>query len=268
MIIHSLVPIAAVFTSAFAVIPILLSRHKPNLREFWTFVAAGIKWVLVLSMVPMILNGKIIGATLLNILPGLSISFRVDGLGMLFALVASSLWLVTTIYSIGYMRSLKEHSQTRFFCYFALSLSATLGVAFSGNLLTLYLFYELLSLSTYPLVTHHQDDASKKAGRKYLTYLLGGSIGLALPAMLIIYSITGTLEFTSGGLMGIAGVGKLLPLLILMFMYGFGKAGLMPFHSWLPGAMVAPTPVRKPIIVSGIRLKRPSNASKWLLLVR
>jgi len=236
-------PILAMLVSAVAVLPISLSYKKPNLREFWTFLAAITKLVLVISMVPIILKGNVIELVLFKLLPGVSIAFRVDGFGLLFALVASSLWIVTTIYSMGYMRSLKEHSQTRYFCFFALSLSATLGVAFSANLLTLYLFYELLSLATYPLVTHHQDGEARSAGRKYLTYLLGGSVGLALPAMLIIYSMTGTLEFTSGGVMGAANIGKLLPALVLMFLYGFGKAGLMPFHSWLPGAMVAPTPV-------------------------
>jgi len=242
-IVHSLVPVYVVLSSAVAIIPIALSSRRPNLREFWTFLAGFCKLALVLSMVPLILKGKFIGVTLFKILPGLSIAFKVDGFGLLFALVATSLWLVTSMFSVGYMRGLKEHAQTRYFCFFALSLSATLGVAFSANLLTLYLFYELLSLATYPLVTHHQDKEARGAGRKYLIYLLGGSIGLALPAMLILYSLTGTLEFTPGGVMDAVSIGKFLPVLLLMFLYGFGKAGLMPFHSWLPGAMVAPTPV-------------------------
>lgn len=242
-IVQSLVPVYVVLTSAVAIIPIALCSRRPNLREFWTFLAGFCKLALVLSMVPLILKGKFIGVTLFKILPGISIAFKVDGFGMLFALVATSLWLVTTMYSIGYMRGLKEHAQTRYFCFFALSLSATLGVAFSANLLTLYLFYELLSLATYPLVTHHQDKEARGAGRKYLIYLLGGSIGLALPAMLILYGLTGTLEFTPGGVMDAVSIGKFLPVLLLMFLYGFGKAGMMPFHSWLPGAMVAPTPV-------------------------
>jgi len=141
------------------------------------------------------------------------------------------------------MRGLDEHAQTRYFTFFALALSATIGVAFSGNLLTLYLFYELLSLSTYPLVTHHQDEEARGGGRKYLTYLLGTSIGLALPAMLITYYITGSLEFSSLGVFGENVSKPVLVILLIMFLFGFAKAGLMPFHSWLPGAMVAPTPV-------------------------
>ncbi len=162
---------------------------------------------------------------------------------MLFALVASSLWILTSLYSIGYMRGLKEHAQTRYYVFFALALAATIGVAFSGNLFTLYLFYELLSLSTWPLVTHHQDREARSGGRKYLAYLLGTSIGLALPAMLLTYSIAGTLDFSAAGVFP-AGVGRTtLVLLLIMFLFGFAKAGLMPLHSWLPGAMVAPTPV-------------------------
>jgi multicomponent Na+:H+ antiporter subunit D len=190
-----------------------------------------------------ILAGNTHTYELWKILPGLSLKLKVDGFGMLFALVASALWIVTSVYSIGYMRDQKEHAQTRYFCFFAIALSATIGVAFAGNLLTLYLFYEMLSLSTYSLVTHHQDEEARGGGRKYLTYLLGTSIGLALPAMLITYNITGSLEFSSLGVFP-EGVSKgMLILLLLMFVFGFSKAGLMPFHSWLPGAMVAPTPV-------------------------
>ncbi|MFT5170379.1 MAG: multicomponent Na+:H+ antiporter subunit D [Candidatus Marinamargulisbacteria bacterium] len=240
--IQSLKPLYAVLVSLVAVVPIYLYRGRPNIRESWTFLAGFVKLGIILSMVPWILDGNLYELTLWQILPGLSLKFKVDGFGMLFALVASSLFIVTSVYSIGYMRGLKEHAQTRYFCYFSLALSATIGVAFAGNLLTLYLFYELLSLSTYPLVTHHQDEEARNGGRKYLIYLLGTSIGLVLPAMLITYNIAGTLDFMPGGILAGLSLVKLAPLLIA-YMYGFGKAGLMPFHSWLPGAMVAPTPV-------------------------
>ena len=239
----SILPMFTILVSALAVFPILMSGKHPNIREGWSFLAAFIKFSLVIYMATWVLTGHQFFFELWSILPGISIAFKVDSFGILFALVASSLWIVTTVYSIGYMRSLKEHDQTRFFACFALALSATLGVAFSANLLTLYIFYEILSLSTYPLVTHHQDEEAKNGGRKYLSYLLGGSIGLALPAMLICYALTGTLDFTSGGIFMGVELGRLLPILVLMFLFGFGKAGLMPLHSWLPGAMVAPTPV-------------------------
>ena len=130
-----------------------------------------------------------------------------------------------------------------FLFVFAVAISATMGVAFSANLLTLYIFYELLSVSTYSLVGHHQNDEAKAGARKYLIYLFGGSIGLVLPAMIIIYQITGTLDFNYSGIIPDYFNSKMLLALLLMFLYGFGKAGLMPLHAWLPGAMVAPTPV-------------------------
>ncbi len=242
--IESIKPLLAVLTSLLAVIFIILSRSKPNLREFWTFAAGIIKFSIIASMIPTVLDGAVIEYTLAEVLPGIAIKFRVDSLGLLFALVASSLWIVTSAYSVGYMRGLKEHSQTRYFSFFAVALSATIGVAFSANLLSLYLFYEMLSLATYPLVTHHQDPEARSSGRKYLTYILGTSIAFVLPAMLISYNLSGTLEFSSQGFF-IAGTTPktTIAVLLVMFVFGFAKAGIMPFHSWLPAAMVAPTPV-------------------------
>ena len=241
--ITSIKPLLAVLVSLVAVIPIVASGSRPNLREGWTFLAGIIKFGLVASMLPVILNGTIIEYTLIEVLPGLAIQFRVDPMGMLFALVSSSLWIVTSAYSIGYMRGLSEHSQTRYFSFFAVALSATIGVAFSANLFTMYLFYEMLSLATYPLVTHHQDDEARISGRKYLSFILGTSIGLVLPAMLIIYSLTGTLDFASQGILSIGLSKSTVAVLLLMCVFGFAKAGIMPFHAWLPAAMVAPTPL-------------------------
>ncbi len=238
----SIKPVFAVLVSLIA-IPGIISSRSANIRESWTFVAAGIKFLIVISMLPFVLKGGEIQYTLFQVFPDLGISFRVDAFGMLFAIVSSSLWIVTSIYSIGYMRSLDEHSQTRYFCFFAVALSATIGVAFSANLLTMYLFYEMLSLATYPLVTHHQDREAKSSGRKYLFYILGGSIGLALPAMLITYHFTGTLDFAAQGVMAGHVNSGLALLMTLMFLFGFAKVGIMPMHSWLPAAMVAPTPV-------------------------
>ena len=207
-------------------------------------MAGFLKFGLVLSMLPTILAGTTISYTLWEIVPNLTIGFRVDGLGMLFGLVASSLWIVTSLYSIGYMRGLKEHSQTRFYSFFAISLSATIGVAFAANLFTLYLFYEMLSLATYPLVTHHQDKEARTGGRTYLTYLLTTSVGFVLPAMIFVFVKSGSsMEFSSEGFLSghISSTEALV--ILLLFTFGFAKSGLMPFHSWLPGAMVAPTPV-------------------------
>ena len=223
---------------------ILLFRKRPDAREGVTFLAAFMKLGMIFMMLPLIREGKILHFKFGEILPGIPIEFRVDGLGMLFALVASSLWILTTLYSIGYMRGLKEHDQTRFFCCFAISLSATIGVAFAGNLLTLYIFYEILSLSTYPLVTHHGDKEARSGGRTYLSHLLGTSVAFVLPAMIYCYlKKGGDINFTDGSLLTTnidAGAGLIV---LLAFTFGFAKNGLMPFHSWLPNAMVAPTPV-------------------------
>lgn len=240
--ITSIKPLLAVLVSLL-ITPILVSSRAPNVREAWTFVAAGLKLLIVVSMVPAILHGTQIVYTVAQVIPGVAIKFRVDALGMIFALVASCLWIITTAYSIGYMRGLKEHSQTRYFCFFAFALSATIGAAFSANLLTLYLFYEMLSFATYPLVTHHQDKEARSSGRKYLLYIVGTSVGIVLPAMLITYNMTGTLEFSRQGVFSGTEPTATMVVLLLMLVLGFAKVAIIPLHSWLPAAMVAPTPV-------------------------
>jgi len=243
--VYSILPLLACLASLVAVVPIVLfGEKKRNAREASTFIAGFIKLGLVVAMVPAVLSGKVLEFTFIELLPGVALEFRVDGLGMLFALVASSLWIVTSCYSIGYMRGTKESNQTRFYSFFAVSLCATLGVAFAGNLLTLYLFYEMLSLATYPLVTHHQDKEARSGGRTYLTYLLLTSIAFALPAVIFSYiNSGGNMDFTSGGFLAGNVDGLAALVLLLAFVFGFSKAGVMPFHSWLPNAMVAPTPV-------------------------
>jgi multicomponent Na+:H+ antiporter subunit D len=241
--VNSTLPLLAVGASL-GVVPLLLSARSPDVREGWTLAAGLAKLALVLSMLPSVLGGENLFFQVAEVFPGVPIAFRVDAMGILFALISSSLWIVTSLYSIGYMRGLKEHGQTRYYCYFALALFSTLGVAFSANLLTLYLFYELLSFATYPLVTHHQDPEARSAGRRYLLYIVGGSIGLVLPAMLVCYGAANTLDFVPDGILKQAGFSGLeLATLLLMFLFGFAKAAIMPFHGWLPAAMVAPTPV-------------------------
>jgi multicomponent Na+:H+ antiporter subunit D len=243
-IVSSVKPIWVCLVSLLAVIPIAIFGKSPNRREAATILAGLTKFSLVLSMLPGVLAGKVYEFTFLELIEGVPLQFRVDGLGMTFALVASSLWILTSFYGMGYMRGLKEHAQTRFYCFFAISLSATLGVAFSANLLTLYVFYEMLSLATYPLVTHNQDKEARSGGRTYLTYLLSTSIGFVLPAMLFCYFKSGSsLTFTEGfEWTGVLGSTEVM-ILLMLFVFGFAKAGIMPFHSWLPNAMVAPTPV-------------------------
>jgi multicomponent Na+:H+ antiporter subunit D len=221
----------------------LAGRISPNLRESVTMVTAGgLAW-LVWSLLPTVMSGGRPGVEVSEVMPGLNIAFTVEPLGMLFAALASGLWIINSIYSIGYMRGNKEKNQTRFYICFALALSATIGVAFAGNLFTLFLFYELLTLSTYPLVSHKGDAATVRSARIYLGVLLTTSIGLFLPAIIWTYSVAGTGDFVLGGILA----GKLsdpaVGLLLGLFVFGIGKAAVMPVHRWLPAAMVAPTPV-------------------------
>ncbi len=222
---------------------ILLFRKWPNVREGCTFIVAGLLFAMVAAQYGTVMDGTELRYTVAELFPGVPLELRIDPLGLLFALVASSLWIVTTLFSVGYMRGHHESNQTRFYAYFALALFSTVGVAFSANLLTLYLFYEALSLSTYPLVAHHQGEKARTAGRMYLTNLFGTSLGLVLPAMLIIYAMADTLNFIPGGFLAGTGSNAVLVILLIMLVFGFAKAALMPFHSWLPNAMVAPTPV-------------------------
>ncbi|MDI6655143.1 MAG: monovalent cation/H+ antiporter subunit D family protein [Candidatus Hydrothermarchaeota archaeon] len=243
MEIVSIKPLLAVVVSIIGAALIVASHRNPNLRESWTMAAAVTKFLIVASMVPIILSGNTLEYTLVEFLPGIAIKFKADALGVFFAATASFLWILTSIYSIGYMRSLREHAQTRYFACFAVALSATMGVAFSANLITLFLFYEILTLTTYPLVSHRETPEARSAGRKYLTYLLGASIAFQLVAVVLTYNFAGTLEFSKNGILAGTASPTMLTIIYILFIAGFAKAAIMPLHSWLPSAMVAPTPV-------------------------
>lgn len=221
----------------------LAGRVGPNLREAATAITSVALIFVVWGILPTIMDGGRPSIEISQVMPGLSIAFSVEPLGMLFAALASGLWLVNSLYSVGYMRGNKEKNQTRFFACFALALSATMGIAFAGNLFTLFLFYELLTLSTYPLVAHKGDAATVRSARIYLGVLISTSIALFLPAIIWTYSAAGTGDFIEGGILS----GKLsnpeVGLLLGLFAFGIGKAAVMPVHKWLPAAMVAPTPV-------------------------
>ena len=158
-------------------------------------------------------------------LPGLSIAFTIEPLGMIFACVASFLWIVTSIYAIGYMRGHHEVNQTKFYFFFAISITAAIGVAFAGNMLTLFIFYEVLTLCTFPLVTQHGTEETKTAGRIYLGILIGTSIGFQLFAIVWTYALTGTLDFTEGGILAEKADGPIITVLLLLFMFVHVSAG-------------------------------------------
>ena len=266
-------------------VAVLATGSRPNLRECLS-LGAGITLVgLVASLLPAILAGERPVSVLAVPIPGIPIALEAEPLGMLFALIASVLWIVTTLYSIGYMRGHGDTNQTRFYAFFALAIGSTMGIAFSQNLFTLFIFYELLTLSTYPLVTHAGTHEAKRGGRVYLGILLSTSIGFFLLAIVWTWTIAGTTDFRVGGILA----GKTSPfvtgLLYALFAFGIGKAALMPFHRWLPAAMVAPTPVsallhavavvkagvfsivKVTIYIFGTDMVRNTDTVQWLLWV-
>ena len=243
----SIKPLLAVLVSSIGALFIIAAGKNPNLRESWSIIAGVLKLLIVLSMIQTVVyDNQIIEYSLFNLLPGIEIGFRVDAFGLLFAMGASILWIATSFYSIGYMRSTNENSQTRYYTCFAVSLSMTIGVAFSANLFTMFLFYEGLTLITYPLVAHKETPEAKKGARKYVIYLLGTAKAFIVAGIILTYNLAGTLEFSKSGIFPTlvqSAHPNLLYLIFTLFLFGFAKCAIMPFHSWLPAAMVAPTPV-------------------------
>jgi multicomponent Na+:H+ antiporter subunit D len=222
---------------------IVATGHKPNLREAVTIASSLILLYFSVNLYQGIKQGENISVAWWELLPGLQISFNIEPLGMLLALIASFLWLITTIYAIGYMRHHEEQNQTRFYACFAIAIGSVMGIAFAENLFTLFIFYEVLTLSTYPLVTHAGTEKAKKGGRVYLGILLGTSIVFFLLAIISTWFVAGTLDFKPGGVFDSDVNTTVAGIILVLFIFGIGKAAIMPFHRWLPAAMVAPTPV-------------------------
>ncbi len=222
---------------------ISITGKNPNLREGITLTGSVLLMIVVMIIANAVLDGARPSLTMWNFVDGLEIKFHLEPIGMIFATIATVLWPVNSIYSIGYMRGNNEIKQTRFYFFFAFSIFTVLGISFAGNLLTLFIFYEALSLSTYFLVAHNESDEAVVGARTYVGILLASSIGLFLPALLWTWHATGTTDFMPGGIVGgYMPEGHIL-ILALLFLFGIGKAAVMPVHGWLPAAMVAPTPV-------------------------
>ncbi len=256
MIVESIRPLLAISCPFICAFLILLFRKRPNIRESCTMFASILQFLIIFSMAPIIVEGNVIECPLFTIFTGLDFIFKVDAFGLIFAITSSSLWILVSSYSIGYMRSLREHAQTRYYACFALAIFGAVGIAMSKNLITMYFFYEALTIATYPLVAHdglpewgHKAEESDKArearfaGRKYLAYLLTSGWCFFVAIVLTFY-LTGTTDFENGGILTVASASRVtLMLLFALFMLGSMKAAWMPFHSWLPTAMAAPTPV-------------------------
>ena len=213
---------------------ILLFGKYPNLRDGLSVIVATILCGTVYQLVEPLKQGSLTEVTLLEVTTGISFGISVEPLGLMFALVASFLWIVTGLYAVGYMRGHHEENQTRFFACFAVAIGGAMGVSFSSNLFTLFAFYELLTLCTFPLVTHHGTNEAKKAGRVYLGILLSMSVGLQLLAIVWTWNLAGTLDFVEGGILSGTTSNTILSVLIALFVFGVGKAAVMPFHRWLP----------------------------------
>ncbi len=220
----------------------LFGSYK-NLRDIIGIITGTILCIVVYILARRYYLGESIDIKLFKLLPNINIAFRIEALGIIYASVASLLWVVTVIYSTGYLRKLNDQKQTRFFIWLSLSIFAALGIAFSANLLTMFILYEALTLLTLPLVAHKADFKAVSAGRKYLIYLVGTSVALFLPAIIMVFQLSGSTDFTDGGILppGTSAITQIL--LLLAFLYGIGKSAVMPLHRWLPAAMVAPTPV-------------------------
>jgi multicomponent Na+:H+ antiporter subunit D len=233
-------PLAVVLPLA-GVAGVVLCRHRPNTRDAISVVAGVALAAVLISLWPAALDGTRI--ELWTWLPNITLTLELEPLGLLFATVAGVLWPVTTVYSIGYMRANRERNQTRFYAFFALAIAAAQLIAMSGDLVTMFIGYEMLTLATWPLVAHQGTTDARRGARTYLIILLTTSIGLLLPAIVWTGVLAGTTQFATGGvLVGQAGP-AVLTLLYAMYLFGIGKIALMPFHRWLPAAMVAPTPV-------------------------
>ncbi|MGO9644869.1 MAG: Na(+)/H(+) antiporter subunit D [Candidatus Bathyarchaeia archaeon] len=230
-----------------SVIVIALHSHR-NAREAASFIVGVVTFLMATVNLPSVLSGQTVTVTLAVISshPELRLELWADGLGLLFASLASFLWIITTIYSTGYMRGLNEHSQTRYFACFAVVIGATMGVSLSQNLLTLFIFYEILTIATYPLVVHKETEEAFKAGRKYLVYTLSGGAAIFVGTLaLLAAGGNAAITFVPGGNQTIGPISlEFARIAFVLLFVGFGvKAALVPEHGWLPSAMVAPTPV-------------------------
>ncbi len=261
---------------------VLVFRNQPNLRDGQA-VLLGLLSAAAAFQLYLLPTGA--SLTLVELAPGLTLTFTPEPLGKLFALVAGTLWPLATLYTIGYMRGAKEKNHTRFMFFYAVAIHATMGIALSGNLLTLFVFYEMLTFSTYPLVTHKGDEAALKAGRVYLGILVSSSIVFLLFGVLGVWAMAGTLDFVSGGILASKIDPFYVPPLLALFAFGIGKAALMPLHRWLPAAMVAPTPVsallhavavvkagvftvlKVSVYIFGIDFLKETGGSEWLVWV-
>ncbi|MGZ8364618.1 MAG: complex I subunit 5 family protein, partial [Caulobacteraceae bacterium] len=236
-------PILILFSSFFTgIATFFLAEEQTRLRTTFNLLGAGLNVTLVTALLVGVYQGYTYESRL-AFLPTLDLVLRADPLTLQFLTLSAGLWLLTTVYAIGYLEDAPDRS--RFFGFFSLAVTASTGIALAGNLVTFLLFYELLTLATYPLVVHRGTTRALAAGRKYLAYTVSGGAAILLGACWL-HAIGGDLEFNPAS--SVAQLGLDHPLAITMIFAlligGLGvKSALMPLHGWLPSAMVAPAPV-------------------------
>ena len=240
---NGLTPLLALLVPVLGAAGVVLLRRRPPARELCGVVAGIVQVALVATLVPAVQDGGTVSVTLSTFLPEVSIALRADALGVVLALTAAILWVLTTVYSMGYFGTAPEPALTRFHACLCLTMAGTIGVAFSANLITLYLFYEFMTIITYPLVAHAGTAEAVRGGRRYLAYQLGAALVFLLPAIVLTYVEAGTFDFVPGGVFAEGASSVLLVIVYVLYLLGIAKAALMPVHSWLPAAMVAPVPV-------------------------
>lgn len=245
--IHSVRPLAAILLAFGTIVLVVLLRRRKQIRHAVTVGSAVLTFGIVASLIQPVQQGQTPTTNLGTLVGTVDLSFQADPLGLIFALTVSGLWVVTAIYNIGFVDRDGLTDRTRYLAALWLSIGSGLGVAFASNLLVLVLFYELTTIGTYPLVAHYGTKRARQVGIEYVWYVIGGGT-LVVGGTVIIYSLAGTVTFVPGGIPELAWVGTDMSLAayaaILSLLAGFAvKGAVMPFHGWLPKAMVAPTTV-------------------------
>jgi len=243
MNVHGLLLLGILFSSfATGLVIFCLKEESHRWRTWLNLLGAGVKLILVAALLQGIYQGQTYSFAS-QFLPGIEFKLGADPNSVLFVTLSSVLWFCTTLYAVGYLEDAPHRS--RFFGFFSLCVTATTGIALSANLVTFLVFYELLTVTTYPLIVHRGTQEALRGGRIYLIYtMIGGAVLLLAVAWL--HSLAGSVAFQERGAIQalVATHRGELQIIFLLFMLGLGvKAALVPLHGWLPKAMVAPAPV-------------------------
>jgi len=252
----SVLPVIAVLLPLLSTPLVFFAREaiSEDFRDYFAIGVSVIAFLAVMAMIPTLMGGKIIEYLLISKdMTPVEVAFRVDHLSLIMAIFASFVWMVATIYSREYMD--QEHAKDRYYAFMMLTLGATLGIVLTKNLFALYIFFEMMALSSYVLVIHEETNEALSAGKKYLFISIGFGLCLLL-SILVTYMIAGTLDLTQIGILPHEGASKLAyGILFFTFIAGFGaKAGMFPVHIWLPDAHpVAPSPASA--LLSGVMIE-------------